>query len=111
MTRVLVLGTIVAIACGALLGATIAYEQWIFAMGALILGVGGASVVALASPEPVTTAAPVILGGPVVNPTVELADEVDEPEPEPAVEPRPAPAPEPAVVLQLNPDTPLPTAA
>ncbi|GAA1865578.1 hypothetical protein [Myceligenerans crystallogenes] len=109
MIRVLVLGTIVAIGCGVLLGATVAYEQWVFAMGALILGVGGASVVALAGTEPVPAVAPVILSGPVVSPTVELEEDPEAPDPE--TEPDTAPTREPAPVLRLNPNAPVPTAA
>lgn len=110
MSRVLVLGMCIAIGCGALLGITLAYEQWVFAMGALILGVGSASVVALASPEPVPAVMPVTLGGPVVRPTIELDDELEETEPEPADAPAAGPAPRP-VLVPLDPDRTVPTAA
>lgn len=116
MFRVFALGTFVAIVCGALLGTALANGQWVFAMGALILGVGTAGAVAVASPDPVPVPAPVTLGGPVVRPTIELDDEPEslepeapEPEPEPAT-PVSVPAPSP-VLLPLDPDRSMPSVA
>lgn len=110
MSRVLVLGICVAIGCGALLGVTLAYGHWMFAMVALVLGVGSASVVALASPEPARTAMPVTLGGPVVCPTIELEAEPDDADPQPVPAPVTRPVPQP-VLLPLDPDRTVPTAA
>ncbi|MBE1874402.1 hypothetical protein [Myceligenerans pegani] len=117
MTRVFALGTIVAIGCGVLLGLTLAYGQWMLAIGALILGVGGATVVALAAPEPEPAMAPVTLGGPVVRPTIELDDEADDAlDAAPAsgstseTAPETAPAPVPAL-LPLDQDRSIPSAA
>ncbi|RPF23210.1 hypothetical protein [Myceligenerans xiligouense] len=112
MTRVLALGTIVAIGCGALLGLTLAYGQWMLAIGALILGVGGATVVALTVPEPTPAAAPVTLGGPVVRPTIELDDEFGEPDAVPASGDTPGTVPTPApALLPLDHDRTIPNAA
>lgn len=113
MTRALALGTIVAIACGVLLGLTLAYGQWMLAIGALILGVGGAAVVALTVPEPEPTIAPVTLGGPVVRPTIELDDELDdELDVAPASDETPATIPTPApALLPLDQDRTIPSAA
>ncbi|MBO0609677.1 hypothetical protein [Myceligenerans salitolerans] len=110
MTRVLALGTIVAIGCGVLLGLTLAYGQWMLAAGALLLGVGGATVVALTVPEPAPTIAPVTLSGPVVRPTVELEDEFDELDTPAATDETPVPAPAPAL-LALDRDRTIPHAA
>lgn len=108
MTRVITLGTFVAFGCGALLGLTLAYGQWMLAIGALILGVGGATAVALAAPEPSPPLAPVTLGGPVVRPTIEVDD--DAAGPEPAGAPEPATSRTPAM-LPLDPGRPVPNAA
>ncbi|MBL0887619.1 hypothetical protein [Myceligenerans indicum] len=112
MTRVLALGTIVAIGCGMLLGLALAYGQWMFAVGILILGVGSATVVALAAPEPTPTMAPIILSGPVVRPTIELDDasEAGADRDAAAEIPGTAPAPTPAL-LPLDPDRTIPNAA
>ncbi|GAB4086993.1 hypothetical protein GCM10028784_36230 [Myceligenerans cantabricum] len=99
MTRVLILGALVAIVCGALLGFTLAYGQWMFSIGALILGIGGATVVALAAPEPEPALAPVTLAGPVVRPIIELDDEPEIPEPAAAETITPVPA-----IVPLEPD-------
>ncbi|GAB3158915.1 hypothetical protein GCM10027059_04410 [Myceligenerans halotolerans] len=113
MTRVLALGTIVAIGCGALLGLTLAYGQWMLAIGALILGVGGAAVVALIAPEPTPAIAPVTLSGPVVRPTIELDDESDDElvaAPASDENPETISAPAPAL-LPLDRDRTIPSAA
>lgn len=109
MTRVITLGTIVSIACGAVLGLTLAYGQWMLAVGALILGVGGAMAVALTTPEPAPAFVPVTLGGPVVRPTIESDAEPTTP-PGPDRTPYEIPASPPGL-LAADPDRTIPNAA
>lgn len=85
MTRVLVLGSIIAVVCGALLGFTAAYQLAPLAVLAALLGLAGTLLVVRAIPEPAAEpGAPVTLGGPLARP-VEDEDE------EPVDEPLPAP--------------------
>jgi hypothetical protein len=84
MTRVLVLGSIVAVGSGVLLGLTLAYQLAPLTVLVVLLGLAGTIAVARATPEPAPVLrAPVTLGGPLARP-------VDEDE-EPAAEPVPAP--------------------
>ncbi|MCP2263438.1 hypothetical protein ACFQHV_22710 [Promicromonospora thailandica] len=70
MTRVLVLGSIVAVGCGALLGVALAYQLVPFTVLAVLLGLVGTVVVARATPEPAPVLrAPVTLGGPLARPS------------------------------------------
>lgn len=87
MTRVLVMGSIVAVVCGALLGLTLAYQLLPLAVLAVLLGLAGTFVVARATPEPAPALrAPVTLGGPLARPA-ENEDEDEEPAGEPVQAP------------------------
>jgi hypothetical protein len=98
MTRVLVLGSIVAVAGGVLLGLALAYQLVPLTVLAVLLGLAGTLAVVRATPEPAAeTRAPVTLGGPLARPTGE-----DE---EPAAEPVPAPVQQlPVPVVAAVPD-------
>ena len=83
MTRVLVLGFIVAVGCGALLGFTVAYQLVPLTVLAVLLGLAGIFLVVRATPEPVAEPrAPVTLGGPLARPA-ENEESADEPVPAP----------------------------
>ncbi|GAB2463942.1 hypothetical protein GCM10027063_01580 [Promicromonospora xylanilytica] len=83
MTRVLILGSIIAVVCGALLGFTVAYQLTPLAVLAALLGLAGTLLVVRAIPEPTAEpGAPVTLGGPLARP-VEDDEPVDEPLPAP----------------------------
>jgi hypothetical protein len=85
MTRVIVLGSIVAIGGGALLGLTLAYQLIPLTVLAVLLGLAGTFAVIRTTPEPAPVLRePVTLGGPLARP----ADNEDE---ESATEPVPAP--------------------
>jgi len=72
MTRVLVLGSIVAVGCGVLLGLTLAYQLVPLTVLAVLLGLSGTFAVARATPEPAPQLrAPVTLGGPLARPVEE----------------------------------------
>ncbi|MFI9485218.1 hypothetical protein ACIG47_02400 [Promicromonospora sp. NPDC052451] len=101
MTRVLVMGSIVAVGCGALLGLTLAYQLVPLAVLAVLLGLAGTLVVARATPEPVPVLrAQVTLGGPLARPA-----ENDDEDEEAAAEPVEAPVQQlPAPVVAAVPD-------
>lgn len=81
MTRVLVLGSIVAVGCGVLLGLTLAYQLVPLTVLAVLLGLAGTFIVVRATPEPAPQLrAPVTLGGPLARP-VEEEDEESAAEP------------------------------
>jgi hypothetical protein len=81
MTRVLVLGSIVAVGSGVLLGITLAYQLIPLMVLAVLLGLAGTLVVIRVTPEPAPQlGAPVTLGGPLARP-VEDEDEESAPEP------------------------------
>lgn len=83
MTRVLVLGSVVAVVCGALLGFTIAYQLVPLTVLAVLLGLAGTFAAVRATPEPVTEpGAPVTLGGPLARPAGD-EESADEPVPAP----------------------------
>jgi hypothetical protein len=89
MTRVLVLGSIVAVGCGVLLGLTLAYQLVPLTVLAVLLGLAGTFAVVRATPEPAPLLrAPVTLGGPLARPVEEEEEEEDE---ESAAEPVQAP--------------------
>lgn len=95
MTRVLVLGSIVAVGCGALLGLTLAYQLVPLAVLAVLLGLAGTFAVVRATPEPAPDLrASVTLGGPLARPVEEDTDEE-------ATDEEAAAAPVPAHVQQL----------
>ncbi|WP_125772900.1 hypothetical protein [Antribacter gilvus] len=96
MTRVLVLGAIVAVSGGALVGVTLALGPALLAVLAILLALGGATAVAFIVPEPTETAETVTLSGPLVR---EVAAKEPEPEaaPEPLRAPTSLPAPQAAV--------------
>jgi membrane protein implicated in regulation of membrane protease activity len=102
MTRVLVLGSIVAVGCGALLGITLAYQLVPLAVLVVLLGLAGTFAVARATPEPAPALrAPVTLGGPLARPVEEEEDEDEES----AAEPVPAPVQQlPVPVVAAVPD-------
>lgn len=76
MTRVLVLGSIVAVGCGTLLGLALAYQLVPLVVLAVLLGLAGTFAVVRATPEPVPgSRAPVTLGGALTRP----AEEDEEP--------------------------------
>lgn len=105
MTRVLALGSIVAVACGALLGFTVAYQLVPLAVLAALLGLVGTFVVVRATPEPAPALdAPVTLGGSLARPVADLED-VDTEDEESADEPVPAPVQQlPVPVVAAVPD-------
>ncbi|MFC8799967.1 hypothetical protein ACFT2C_19705 [Promicromonospora sp. NPDC057138] len=96
MTRVLVVGSIVAVGCGALLGLALAYQFLPLTVLAILLGLAGTLAVARATPEPAPQLrAPITLSGPLAFPVVEEDEES-------AAEPIPAPVqqlPVPAVAV------------
>lgn len=78
MTRVLVLGSVVAVGGGALLGFTVAYQLAPLTVLAVLLGLAGIFAVLRAIPAPVTGLdVPVTLGGPLARP-VENEEPADE---------------------------------
>jgi hypothetical protein len=82
MTRVLVLGSIVAVGCGVLLGLTLAYQLVPLTVLAVLLGLAGTFAVVRATPEPAPLLrAPVTLGGPLARPVEEEEDEESAAEP------------------------------
>ncbi|GAA4707060.1 hypothetical protein APR04_003744 [Promicromonospora umidemergens] len=89
MTRVLVLGSIIAVGCGALLGFTVAYQLVPLTVLAGLLGLAGTFLVVRATPEPTAQpGAPVTLGGPLARPaddqeTADDQESADEPVPAP----------------------------
>lgn len=69
MTRVIILGSSVAVGGGAFLGITLAYQLVPLAVLAALLGLAGIFVVVRAIPEPApATGAPIILSGPLARP-------------------------------------------
>jgi hypothetical protein len=83
MTRVLVLGSIVAVGSGVLLGFTVAYQLVPLTVLAVLLGLAGILATVRATPEPATEqGAPVTLGGPLAR-TVDDEEADDEPVPAP----------------------------
>lgn len=100
MTRVLTLGSIVAVGCGALLGIALAYQLVPLTVLAVLLGLAGTFAVVRATPEPAQELrASVTLGGPLARPAEDDADE------ESAAEPAPAPVQQlPAPVVAAVPD-------
>lgn len=102
MTRVLILGSIVAVGCGALLGLALAYQLVPLTVLAVLLGLAGTFVAVRATPEPAPQLrASVTLGGPLARPA---EDDVDE-DGEPAAEPLPAPVQQlPVPVVAAVPD-------
>ena len=69
MTRVIILGSSVAVGGGAFLGITLAYQLVPLAVLAALLGLAGTFVVVRAIPEPAPAmGAPIILGGPLARP-------------------------------------------
>lgn len=83
MTRVLVLGSIIAVGGGALLGFTIAYQLVPLTVLAVLLGLAGTFFVVRATPEPTTEpSAPVTLGGSLARPVGD-DETADEPVPAP----------------------------
>ncbi|MEU4363858.1 hypothetical protein [Promicromonospora sp. NPDC023987] len=83
MTRVLVLGSIIAVGCGALLGFTVAYQLVPLTVLAALLGLAGILLVVRAIPVPTGEPdAPVTLGGPLARPA-EDEESADEPVPAP----------------------------
>jgi membrane protein implicated in regulation of membrane protease activity len=102
MTRVLVLGSIVAVGGGALLGLTLAYQLVPLAVLAVLLGLAGTFAVARVTPEPAPQLrVPVTLGGPLARPV----DEDTEEDEESAAEPEPAPVQQlPVPVVAAVPD-------
>ncbi|WP_369370644.1 hypothetical protein AB1046_17885 [Promicromonospora sp. Populi] len=96
MTRVITLGSIVAVGGGALLGAALAYQLVPLTVLAALLGLAGTFVVVRAAPEPALTPnAPITLGGPLARPVA------DEPPAHPLVAEEPATAAVPVPVQQL----------
>jgi len=84
MTRVLVMGSIVAVAGGVLLGTSLAYELVPLAVLAALLGLAGTFLVVRATPEPADeTLAPVTLGGSLTRPAGKDEESAAEPEPAP----------------------------
>ncbi|WP_129782843.1 hypothetical protein [Promicromonospora panici] len=84
MTRVLVLGSIVAVGSGVLLGFTLAYQLIPLTVLAALLGLAGTFLVARATPEPVPELrVPVTLGGPLARPVEEDEESAAEPVPAP----------------------------
>jgi hypothetical protein len=85
MTRVLVLGSIVAVGCGALLGVALAYELVPLTVLAVLLGTAGTFVVLRMTPEPAAGPGdPVTLGGPLARPAEEDEESAAEPAEAPA---------------------------
>ncbi len=69
MTRVIILGSSVAVGGGALLGITLAYQLVPLAVLAALIGLAGIFVVVRAVPEPAPAmGAPIILSGPLARP-------------------------------------------
>ncbi|GGM09649.1 hypothetical protein ACFQBY_08890 [Promicromonospora citrea] len=78
MTRVLVMGSTVAVTCGVLLGFALAHQLVPLVVLAALLGLAGTVLVARSTPEPAPAAfAPVTLGGPLARPA---EDEVEDEE-------------------------------
>lgn len=91
MTRVLVLGSVVAVGCGVLLGLTLAYQLVPFTVLAVLLGLAGIFVVVRATPEPAADQrAPVTLGGSLTRPAGEDEEQSTQPAAAP-VQPLPVP--------------------
>jgi hypothetical protein len=89
MTRVLTLGSIVAVGCGVLLGLALAYQLVPLTVLAVLLGLAGTFAVVRATPAPAQDLRdPVTLGGPLARPAEEEDEDTDE---EAAAEPVPAP--------------------
>ena len=83
MTRVLILGSIVAVGGGVLLGLALAYQLVPLVVLAVLGGLAGTLAVVRATPDPAPVLrAPVTLGGPLAHPV-----EQEEPEPEAAATP------------------------
>jgi hypothetical protein len=102
MTRVLVLGSIVAVGCGVLLGFSAAHQLAPLAVLAVLLGLAGTLLVVREIPEPVTELdAPVTLGGALARPVADAENENEES----ADEPVPAPVQQlPVPVVAAVPD-------
>jgi hypothetical protein len=83
MTRVIVLGSSVAVGGGLLLGVTLAYQLVPLAVLAALLGLAGIFVVVRAVPEPAPAMnAPITLGGSLARPAdIEEPDTESEPVP------------------------------
>lgn len=83
MTRVITLGSAVAVGGGAFLGITLAYQLVPLAVLAALVGLAGIFVVVRAIPEPApVTDAPIILSGPLARPAItEESDTESEPVP------------------------------
>jgi hypothetical protein len=102
MTRVLILGSIVAVGSGVLLGLTLAYQLVPLTVLAVLLGVAGTFAVIRVTPEPAPQLrTSVTLGGPLARPVEEDQSE----DGEPAAEPVPAPVQQlPVPVVAAVPD-------
>jgi len=101
MTRVLVMGSTVAVTCGVLLGFALAHELVPLVVLAALLGLAGTVLVARATPEPAPAAfAPVTLGGPLARP----AEDGEAEDEEAAAEPVEAPVQQLPVPVAVVPD-------
>jgi hypothetical protein len=97
MTRVIVLGSIVAVGSGVFLGLTLAYQLVPLTVLAVLVGLAGTFAVMRVTPEPAPVlVAPVTLGGPLARPVVD--------EEEPFTEPVAAPVQFPVPLVSAVPD-------